>query len=358
MTSRERIEAALTHREPDRTPIFEYVLLSPVADQLIGRPYAADPDNWDSLVTEKGWTQAVRQMSVDILDVAQLLGHDMLYVLPNLPPQETVQEPKAEEPPPSSDPVENVKRRNAFYEQRPFIIPEERFLVYVYLKEEMNARGIDLPILAPAYEHGVWTDVDLMQTMLLEPEVARAHFAFATLRALAFTEQYFAYGIDQIGVGGDFSGSMPLISPQSYKAFIVPEIRKLTERIHESGAWAVNASDGNLWPVIDDFLIGCDVDGYIEIDMQAGMDLRRLKQLYGERITFYGNLDCGTVLSFATPEVIRRHTIECLEAGMGNGGHILCASNAITSSVPLQNYLAIVHAYRDFFHLTPLHLSE
>ena|GEM_PF-7020770 len=29
MTSRDRIEAALKHREPDRTPIFEYVLRSP-----------------------------------------------------------------------------------------------------------------------------------------------------------------------------------------------------------------------------------------------------------------------------------------------------------------------------------------
>ena len=27
MTSRERVEAALRHQEPDRTPVFEYVLL-------------------------------------------------------------------------------------------------------------------------------------------------------------------------------------------------------------------------------------------------------------------------------------------------------------------------------------------
>ena len=54
MTSRERIEAALNHREPDRTPVFEYVLLSPVADQLLGRLYAGDPANWSAMVREKG----------------------------------------------------------------------------------------------------------------------------------------------------------------------------------------------------------------------------------------------------------------------------------------------------------------
>jgi len=37
MTSRERVEAALNHRTPDRTPMFEYVLLSPLADAFLGR---------------------------------------------------------------------------------------------------------------------------------------------------------------------------------------------------------------------------------------------------------------------------------------------------------------------------------
>ena len=86
------------------------------------------------------------------------------------------------------------------------------------------------------------------------------------------------------------------------------------------------------------------------------MDLGRLKEAYGDRITFYGNLDPGNTLSFATPDEVRQHTRECLEKGMGNGGHILCASNAITASVPMRNYLAVIEAYRDFFGLPPLEL--
>ena len=134
----------------------------------------------------------------------------------------------------------------------------------------------------------------------------------------------------------------------------MPEIRNVTRRIHEAGSWAVNASDGDLWSVIDDFLIGCDVDGYADVDFHAGMDLRRLKAAYGDRITFYGNLDCGNVLSFGTPDDVSRHTLDCLEAGLGRGGHILCASNAITAAVPLSNYLAIQAAYRDRFAIPPL----
>jgi len=196
-----------------------------------------------------------------------------------------------------------------------------------------------------------------MQTMVLAPAVAHEHFALATRRALGHIERYLELGIDQIGVGGDFAGNVLIVSPRAYRDFIVPEVRRLSDRIHAAGRWAVNASDGNLWPVIEDFLVGCGVDGYLEIDFHAGMDLRRLKAAYGDRITFYGNLDPGNVLSFASPEAVQRHAVQCLQAGLGSGGHIFCASNAITASVPLANYLAVIEAYRGFFGLDPLRLA-
>ena len=356
MTPRQRIEAAFGHREPDRTPIFEYVLLSPVADRILGRPYAVDPQHWPVILDEMGWEAAVKQVAIDRLDLACTLEHDMMYVYPNpLPGQRDIglHMPPAD---PSPDPVERVRERNEA-NASPAPPSADSLLVYVFLAEEMRQREIDLPILAPAYVHGIWTDVDLMMTMILAPGVAHRHFELATTRALAQIEQYLALGIDLIGVGGDFAGNKPLISPQSYAAFIVPEVRRCSQRIHEAGCWAVNASDGNLWSVIDDFLLGCEVDGYLEIDYHAGMDLCRLKDAYGERMTFLGNLDCGNILSLGSPEEVRRHVVECLDAGRGRGGHILCASNAITASVPFENYMALVGAYRDVFGLPPLSFS-
>jgi Uroporphyrinogen decarboxylase (URO-D) len=355
ITSRERVEAALNHKTPDRTPVFEYVLLSPIADKFLGRLYAADRANWTTVLHEQGWENAVRQSAIDKLDLAEFLGHDMIYSCPNFLSTET-----GERVIPSfsmfADPVEEVQKNNDQMSQLDAVPSDDIFFVYVCLKEEMQNRGIDLPIIAPAYVHGVWDNPNLMQTMLLDPEVAHQHFALATQRGLAQIEKYIQLGIDQIGVGGDFAGNKPLISPETYKKFIVPEVRTLSRRIHAAGRYAINASDGDLWSVLDDFLIGCEVDGYLEIDMHAGMDLRKLKERYGDRITFYGNLDCGNILSFGSPEQIKRHTIECVEAGQGNGGHILSASNAITPSITFENYLVVVDTYRDMFHLDKLKL--
>lgn len=348
MTSRERVAAALNHRQPDRTPIFEYVLLSPLADYFLGHPYAGDPANWNTLVNETGWEAAVRQNARDRVELAVKLGHDMLYITPNPAQGETIS--AAQPARPADDPVAALQQRNAC-EALHTSVPDDTLLVYVFARQEMHRRGVDLPILAPAYLHGVWTDVELLQSMALDAQVAQRHFQIATLKALAYIEKFIALDIEQVGIGGDFAGKRLIISPRAYRTFILPELRLLSARLHQAGIYAVNASDGDLWPVIDDFLVSSGVDAYLEIDLHAGMDLRKLKSCFGKQITLYGNLDCGIELSFGSPDEVRRHTLDCIEAGMGSGGHILCASNAITASVPLHNYLVVLAAYRERFTL-------
>ena len=84
------------------------------------------------------------------------------------------------------------------------------------------------------------------------------------------------------------------------------------------------------------------------------MDMAKLKFRFGDRITFLGNMDYGNILSFSGPEEISRMTREVLDAGMGRGGHIFSAPNAIMPSIPIENYLAMVNAYRDYFSLDPV----
>jgi len=361
MTSRERVAAAFGHREPDRTPIFEYVLLPPVAAELLGRPfveYLGGMEPWLELAWEIGFEPALRRYARDRLELVRRLGYDLLCVSPNpVPGAAHFYDPLAElgarfEVRTDEDPVERLRARNRKVSETMLgKLPQDCYLVYHLLREEMRRQDLDLPILAPAYFHGIWTDSDLMQVMILEPAVAREHFRLATERALKVIDDYMQIGIDLIGIGGDFAGTRLLISPDCYREFIVPEVRTCARRVRQGGAFAVNASDGDLWPVIEEFLGGCEVDAYLEIDLGAGMDLRRLKSLYGNRVTFLGNMDCGRILSFASPEEVERVTLEILEAGWGQGGHIFTASNAITASVPLPNYLAMVNAYRARFGL-------
>lgn len=366
MTSRQRVEVSFKHRQPDRTPIFEYVLLPPVAEKILGRSfveYLGGMQPWLAAAEAAGFEKTLRKYARDRVELATKLGHDLLCLSPNpVPGQTYFYDPLDElgshfELKEKGDPVERLRERNLrVSESMVGELPRECYLVYEFVREEMESRDLDLPILAPAYFHGIWTDADLMQVMVLDPEVAKQHFSLATQRANRVIDDYIEIGIEMVGIGGDFAGKRLLISPDSYREFIVPEVRTCARRLREAGMYSVNATDGDIWSVIDDFLLGCEVDAYLEIDMSAGMDLKRLKARYGDRILFFGNMDCGNALSFEQPGEIKKLTCEILEAGWGQGGHIFTASNAITASVPLQNYLAMVNAYREYFQLTELRL--
>jgi hypothetical protein len=366
-TSRSRIEATFSHREPDRTPLFEYILLGDIAEDILGHSfhdYSVDVDDWLARTGDTGFEALLQGYAQDRITMAMVLGHDMLYVCPNpIPGSPYVYDPlvgleKQFDQKTTSDPVENIRRRNDWV--RSELIkppPSDSYLVFEFLFKEMEKMGIDLPVFAPAYFHGIWNDIDLMQTLLLDPEAAHEHFSLATLRACSIIDDYHKVGVEMIGIGGDFAGQSLLISPEAYNSFIVPEVRALSDYIHSFGGLSINATDGNLWLVIDEFLLGCGVDGYMEIDYGAGMDLAKLKRQFGEKITFLGNMDCGNILSFSSVDVIKRITHEILDAGAGNGGHVFCASNAITPSIPIENYLAMINAYREHFRCPPLHLE-
>ncbi|MFO7636116.1 MAG: uroporphyrinogen decarboxylase family protein [Clostridia bacterium] len=345
--------------------MFEYVLLDPVASVLLGKKfvdYSGSKNEWDCFVKETGWDKALHLYAENRVKIAVILGHDLMCLVPNPLPPVSIEgnadleyNRKIKILEETDDPVERLKRRNDVFGTTQSI-HEDSYIIYSYVKEEMQKQGIDIPILAPAYYHGVWDDIDLMQTMIIEPEIAHTHFSIATKKALSAIDKYSEFGIDQFGIGGDFAGNRLIISPESYKKFIVPELCILSNHIHAGGGWAINASDGNLWPVIEDFLINSGVDGYLEIDMRAEMDLAKLKRMYGDRITFYGNMDCGEILSFCTVEEIKKYTAACITAGLGNGGHIFCASNAITATVSLDNYIAMVNEYKDMFNLPQISL--
>jgi len=357
MDSIDRVNNAFNHKDADRTPIFEYVLTGNIPSVLLNRKHICFNDadgGWDARVKENGLINSVDAYVKDRLDLARILNHDLLYVYPNPPAVSGIAPNIPVKDLYAGDPVEHMRLRN---EKRLNNIdngicdPDGIFYVYESINREMRIRNAGYELFAPAYFHGVWTDTDLMQTMLLDPETARIHFGVCTELCFKRMDLLKQYGIKIVGIGGDFAGNRPIISAESYRAFIMPEIKKCADYARKLGMWAVNTSDGALWYVIDDFLINTGVDAYMEIDMGAGMDLQKLKSGYGDKITFMGNMDCGNALSFMDCASIRELTVSCIEYGWGDGGHIFTASNAITDSVPVQNYLAMVNAYNDYFSL-------
>ena len=65
-----------------------------------------------------------------------------------------------------------------------------------------------------------------------------------------------------------------------------------------------------------------------------------------------GNLDCGLMLS-GNPEQVYEKAVEIIEACKGKPGFIFGNSNAVAQETPLENYRAMLNAWRDHAEIFP-----
>jgi hypothetical protein len=234
---------------------------------------------------------------------------------------------------------------------RPAPPHDDCFHVNRRARESMRERGLDPMIFVSVYALPVCTLPPHVFTWFYDrPELVHRYYEMHSRWALTLIRKHAELGADIIGLGGDLaSDGGPLISPAQYRKFVLPHLREQAALCHSLGVRCTVASDGDLWSLLDMLLLDSGVDGFEEIDAAAGMDLRRLKRRYGQRSTFIGNMDIRWLLTSASPEEVARATVDCIEAGWGDGGHVLMSSNCIHEGIRPANFAAVVEAYRSYF---------
>jgi uroporphyrinogen decarboxylase len=133
----------------------------------------------------------------------------------------------------------------------------------------------------------------------------------------------------------------PFLSPPMFRKFITPFINRQVTAIREMGAYAVQHTDGNLWPIFDQ-LIESHPHALHSIDPMAGMDIREVRRRVGRSICLMGNVDCSRLQSGTRTE-IEASARYCLEHGPIDGtGYVFSSSNCIFKGVPLESYRSML----------------
>lgn len=364
MTGRERVLKAYSHEEVDRTPVGEmYEIAPPTREVILGKKCGFVEKM--EMLRDAPWKTIVENQAQEIIDIAIKLDFDMVGVRANIGhvferprpisqykwetsrtihlylPESNIERAF---PKPNPSPPEDYLNKEAVSD------PDPQFYVFRRVKEMMKERGVELAIFSPMYAIPVAVLGDRLEWFYSEPEKLHQYYDDCTKNAISSAKKLVEAGAEVIGLGGDLACDKgPMISPKHYHEFIMPQIRKQADALHELGAFVNNTSDGDLWPILDDFLLETHVDGFGEIDIAAGMDLARLKREYGDRICFVGNLDIRWNFTRGTPEECRKEMIKCIQDGWGNGGHIICTSNLVHKDVKPENYLAALDAYHEYF---------
>ncbi|SMD14399.1 uroporphyrinogen decarboxylase [Desulfocicer vacuolatum DSM 3385] len=112
--------------------------------------------------------------------------------------------------------------------------------------------------------------------------------------------------------------------------------------------WAYH-SDGKLDAVMDDLVsLGMKAINPFQPDV---MDIKAMKEKYGDKIAVWGNIDLHYTLTRGTvDEVIEEVKTRFREVGPG-GGYIISSGNTLTDYCKIENVLAMIDTidkYREY----------
>lgn len=380
MTGRERILAAFSHVEPDRVPCFEQSIASDVASAILGRRAYCGTTllHYEEAVA---WMQGdeahaafEEQLYQDVAAITEALELDMIHVpwRRNVRPTRQLDEynflygdpdgdhevwgfdPLAKtfyrrlvhrERPPSGNP-DDLEPGIAQMEQRLETATEPVIPETDWTLRQLRDFGDKWMIcagggLAIPYEE-TW-----LLACALRPDLVARYLDVCVELACLSAQAWARHGIKLIWGGGDMADNHgPLYSPKVFRDLMLPRVQRYVDRLHELGMWYVYRTDGNLWPIADDFFLHSRIDGFGECDHDAGMRIPELKARY-PHITYWGDVPCGSLLHRGTAEQVREFVRRRLETCRGNGGWILGSSNSIVPGTPPENVLAMFETARE-----------
>ena len=382
MLPRERVIAALEHREPDRIPWGEHSIDYNVYEDILGRPTFVQAKMketqayWDGRRDEivesykRDIPDLVRALEMDIVPVGGVPAkdyrpkpmeklddityrddagnifhvsattHDLMPYKRNTanykpPTLEGIQEQidKLDEQPlgdPNDDCWELVRH----------VIKEMKATHFIMLK----VGDLQWPIFGDTEEEG-WMN------LVLEPEITRKLCELRGKQMLREVRLHARLGVDGIMPCGDLGSSTGLMaSPQLYREALYPWHQAHVAEAHRLGLWVLKHCCGHTWPIIDE--LAEVYDAYEAIQATAGMDIRKLKERVGSRLTLWGGIWHEHII-LGSQDDIRNDARYSFEYAAPGGGYIIGSTHSLAVDAKPENILEMKRC-RDRWGIYPI----
>ncbi len=350
MNSRQRILAAVDHRQPDRVPIA--MLFAPEVQQRLQRRLGLEGEAfWDRVgqdvrqvgpvfpqpasphayadptveVTPDGlyldiWRVPFRPVAVGGQSYMELAGRPPLAECRTARQLDAFPWPRPEMWDYANIPGELARHAEkatwghsrGFFEIAHFLRGMDRFLTDLALRPDFACALMD---------------------RIIEYLFARAR---RVLQAGGGGFALFEYNDDVAGQRALF------ISPRMWRRHVKPRMARFCALAHDHGAKLRYHCCGAVREIIDDLIeIGVDVLEPVQ-PLAAGMDPLELKRHFAGRIALEGGIDIQRLLPRASPGEVRAHVRRVIDAVGAGGGYVLGPSHAIQSDVPDENIIAMI----------------
>lgn len=367
MTAKERVLAALAHREADRVPTGEFAADYSVIEAFLGRPtFWRAKAKLVKALWEGRRDEVVESQKRDIVDFTLAAGLDMVPV--NCVPPRGVQVP-----------VPRQIDENTWEDERGNI------LAYSPLTEDIGIVKLGdkspsgtSPSIPDALDE---SELELARYVL--EKLGKTHFVFARPgragtgvgypTGLGMEQQYFRIaddpeglkrdlleraermaelikpfvelGVDAIAIGHDYGHNTgSFMSPRHFRDIYFPAMKRECEIIQAAGKPVLFHSCGNNRLILE-MMIDAGMDCYQAI--QPVERIEEIKALYGDRLALWGGVATSS-LANADPEQIRQEVLYSLKHCAPGGGFILGSSHSLTVGTKPENYRMMLDTNRRY----------
>lgn len=187
---------------------------------------------------------------------------------------------------------------------------------------------------------------NFLYDLAADPEWSQSLLDLIIEKNLVMLQNILAAGdFDGILLGSDWGMQKGLImSPATWRAMIRPGELREYELIRRYGKHIWIHSCGDIQSIMPDLCqMGVDVINPVQPEC---MDIRHLKEAYGDRIGFYGGISTQQILPYGSPGDVIRCTEETIALMAKGGGYITAPSQEIQTDVPYENLRALIDTAR------------
>jgi len=178
-----------------------------------------------------------------------------------------------------------------------------------------------------------------------DPEGVLADAERMARNAIENNKRQHEAGMDVAFLCADYCyNSGPFLSPAMFDEYITPFLTMICKAGREDGMYMIKHTDGNIMPIIDS-LVAAGPHALHSIDPMAGVDIREVKRLYGDKVALCGNVHCAALQTGTDEEVIASAEY-CLTYGKEGGGYIFATSNIPFKGMPPERYDLILDVWK------------
>lgn len=159
-------------------------------------------------------------------------------------------------------------------------------------------------------------------------------------------------GADVLMIYDDYAyHSGPFLSPKLWREYVLPWNKTVISAFHKKGLPVILHACGDIRPLMDG-IIESGYDAVQPLEATANLNLKEVKERWGNSICLIGNIDINT-LSLGTEEDVEKEVKMAIKSAASGGGYMLGSSHGIYHSCKPENVVRMSEVRRKYGKYKP-----